>query len=97
VGSSPGIKGGWLNVFATFPSEMAQNFWLASFAFTSCLILTTVISLATRRTASNEDLQGLVYSLTPKIVEPDQVWYLKPSVLGSFLLLMCVGLNFLFW
>ncbi len=46
---------------------MAQNFWLASFAFTCCFMLTLVISLATSRTKSDAELTGLVYSLTPKI------------------------------
>ncbi len=46
---------------------MAQNFWLASFAFTCCFTLTLLISLATSRTKSDADLKGLVYSLTPKI------------------------------
>ena len=31
--NTPGIKGGYLGVVHTFPSEMAQNFWLAAFAF----------------------------------------------------------------
>ena len=50
AGNLPGVKGGYLGVAKTFPSEMAQNFWLASFAFLVCLTLTLVISLATRRT-----------------------------------------------
>jgi len=97
AGNSPGIKGAWLAQVQTFPSEMAQNFWLASFAFSSCLILTIVISLATSRTKSDEELKGLVYSLTEKIREPDQVWYLKPGVLGTLLLLGCLALNIYFW
>src|SRR5437763_15856888 len=30
AGNAPGVKGGYLHVVQTFPSEMAQNFWLAS-------------------------------------------------------------------
>ena len=34
-------KGGWLGtVLHKFPSTMAQNFWLASFAFIACFVLT---------------------------------------------------------
>ena len=51
---------------------MAQNFWLAAFAFTVCFSLTVVISLATARTKTDEQLKGLVYSLTPKIVDHNQ-------------------------
>jgi SSS family solute:Na+ symporter len=96
-GNLPGVKGGYLGVHQTFPSEMAQNFWLAAFAFTVCFILTLVISLATSRTKSDADLKGLVYSLTPKIVDNNQPWYLRPGVVGVFLLVVCVILNLIFW
>ena len=91
TGSVPGIKGGWITAAHTFPSEMAQNFWLAISAFSSCLVLTVIISLATRRTKTNEELKGLVYSMTPRIVEPDQAWYMKPGFLGTLLLLACAA------
>jgi len=97
AGNTPGIKGAWLYQVQTFPSEMAQNFWLASFAFSSCLILTLVISLATSRTKNDEELKGLAYSLTEKVREPNQAWYATPGFLGTLLLLVCAGLNFYFW
>ena len=81
----------------TFPSEMAQNFWLAGFAFLVCFTLTLVISLATRRTKTDEELKGLVYSLTPKIKDEGTAWYLRPAVVGTVLLLGCVILNIIFW
>ena len=59
---------------STFPSDMAQNFWLASFAFIACFALTLVISLATARTKTDEELKGLVYSLTPKINDHEEAW-----------------------
>ena len=90
-------KGGWLGVHLyTFPSTMAQNFWLASFAFLVCFTLTLVISLATSRTKSDEELKGLVYSLTPKIKDDEKQWYLRPATLGIVLLCCCVVLNFIF-
>jgi SSS family solute:Na+ symporter len=97
AGNAPGIKGAWISQVQVFPSEMAQNFWLASFAFSSCLILTIVISLATRRTKSDVELKGLVYSLTEKVREPDQAWYATPAFFGTLLLLGCLGLNIYFW
>jgi SSS family solute:Na+ symporter len=97
AGDVPGIKGGWIHVAQIFPSGMAQNFWLASFAFIGCFLLTVTISLATPRTKTDEELRGLVYSMTERIKEPNQVWYLKPSVLGSILLVGCVILNVIFW
>ncbi|MBI5396746.1 MAG: sodium:solute symporter family protein [Verrucomicrobia bacterium] len=97
AGNVPGIKGGYLGVLQVFPSDMAQNFWLASFAFTACFVLTLVISLATQRTKSDEDLKGLVYSLTPRVVDTERSWFLRPAVLGVALLLGCVILNVIFW
>jgi SSS family solute:Na+ symporter len=91
-------KGGWLGVsLYEFPSTMAQNFWLASFAFIACFALTWGISMATKRTKTDGELTGLVYSLTPKIVDSTQAWFLRPAVLGTLLLLCCVVLNILFW
>jgi SSS family solute:Na+ symporter len=97
VGNTPGIKGGYLGVMQVFPSDMAQIFWLASFAFTVCFVLTLVISLATRRTKTDEELKGLVYSLTPKLKDDEAAWYLRPAVLGVVLLACCVILNIIFW
>ncbi len=105
AGDVPGIKGGYIwsasgqNVPAIcqFPSEMAQNFYLASFAFSVCFILTMVISLVTKRTKTDEELKGLVYSLTPKIKDHDQVFWARPAVLGVILLIACVILNIIFW
>jgi len=107
-GNVLGIKGGYVWSLVgmkladvphrlEFPSDMAQNFWLASFAFTVCFVLTLVISLATRRTKTDEELKGLVYSLTPKLKDDEQAWYLRPAVLGVVLLAACVILNVIFW
>src|SRR5512139_3253621 len=96
-GNAPGIKGGYLGVLATFPSEMAQNFWLASFAFLVCFFLTVGISLATKRTKTDEDLKGLVYSMTPRLPDDERPWILRPAVLGAILLGCCVVLNVIFW
>ncbi len=97
VGNLPGVKGGYLAVVRVFPSDMAQNFWLASFAFTACFVLTLVISLLTRQTKTDEQMTGLVYSLTPKLKDEEKAWYLRPAVLGVILLFCCVILNIIFW
>jgi SSS family solute:Na+ symporter len=76
---------------------MAQNFWLAAFAFTVCFTLTLVISLATRRAKTDEELKGLVYSLTPKIKSDNVPFFLQPGVVGVMLLIACVILNIIFW
>lgn len=96
-GNIPGVKGGYLAQLAVLPSDMAQNFWLASFAFLVCFGVTLVISLATERTKSDKALTGLVYSLTPKTFASDQAWYAQPGFIGAVLLVFCVVLNVLFW
>ena len=96
-GNLPGVKGGYLKVSQEFPSEMAQNFWLAAFAFTVCFTLTLVISLATKSMKTDAELKGLVYSLTPKIVDNNIPVYQRPAVVGIVLLIVCVILNFIFW
>jgi len=96
-GNLPGVKGGYLNVLETYPSDMAQNFWLATYAFIACFAITLGISLVTARTKTDEELAGLVYSLTPKIVDQEESWWLRPSVIGVILLLCCVVLNVIFW
>jgi SSS family solute:Na+ symporter len=92
-----GMKGGYLGVHVRFPSEMAQNFWLAAFAFTACFTLTLVISLLTSRTKTDEELKGLVYSLTPKIVDKNLPVWQRPGVVGVVLLICCLILNLIFW
>jgi len=96
-GNAPGLKGGYLSVVHTFPSEMAQNFWLAVFAFVVCFSLTVGISLASRRTKSDEELAGLVYSLTPKIKDESTAWYGRPAFIGTVLIAACAVLNVIFW
>ncbi len=96
-GNVAGVKGGYLGVLQTFPSDMAQNFWLASCAFIVCFIVTLGVSLVTSRTKSDAELGGLVYSLTPKIADGETSWFLRPSVIGIVLLLGCVVLNVIFW
>jgi len=91
-------KGGWLGAqLYEFPSTMAQNFWLATFAFIVCFVLTLGISLVTKRTKSDEELKGLVYSLTPKIKPEGAPWYARPALVGTILLIACIILNIIFW
>jgi len=97
IGNAPGVKGGYLGVLAKFPSEMAQNFWLAAVAFTVCFILTLMISLLTKSQKTDEELKGLVYSLTPKIKADHLPFYQQPGVIGVVLLICCVILNVIFW
>jgi SSS family solute:Na+ symporter len=98
VGAITAIKGGWLGfVVHRYPSEMAQNFWTGIFAWSTCFIMTIVISLLSRQKRSDEQLKGLVYSLTPKIREDEVIWYKKPVTFGIIVLVAAVILNIIFW
>ena len=92
----PGVKGGWLSPKFIFHSEMGQNFWVAIVAWTSCFALTLAISLATARTKRDDELTGLVYSLTPRSTEQEASWIMRPAVLGALILLATLVLNLIF-
>jgi SSS family solute:Na+ symporter len=98
LGAVPGLKGAFLGtVLHTYPSEMAQNFWTAIFAWTACFVATIVISLLTARTKSDEDLKGLVYALTPRLSDHELPWYKRPATLAVVVLALTVILNVIFW
>ena len=96
-GAEVGIKGAWLAEKFNFNSEMGQNFTMAIVAWTSCFVLTILISLATKRTKTDQELTGLVYSLTPKPKAEDEPWYQRPVTLGVISLLATLVLNIIFW
>ena len=96
-GAEVGIKGAWLAEKFNFNSEMGQNFTMAIVAWTSCFVLTILISLATKRTKTDQELTGLVYSLTPKPKAEDEPWYQRPVTLGVIILLATLVLNIIFW
>ncbi|HEY3380528.1 MAG TPA: sodium:solute symporter family protein [Vicinamibacterales bacterium] len=91
-----GVAGGRLGLLHVYPSDMAQNFWGAIVAWTSCFLLTTVISLFTTP-RDEKDLVGLVYSLTPKQTNAGLAWYRRPLVLGAIVLVLSIALNLYFW
>jgi len=91
-------KGGWLATLHSYPSEMAQNFWTAIFAFGVCFVGTIVFSLLTVQRKPDEELRGLVYSLTPRVQEdPALAWYARPASLAVLVMAATVALNIIFW
>ena len=95
MGDAVGIHGGWIHVVYQYPSDMAQNFWTAIFAFFINFVVTIVVSLLTEPRPEPE-LVGLVYSLTPKPVETHLEWYQKPSTLAIAVLAVAAVLNVIF-
>ncbi len=88
-------KGGWMlsTPVHEFSSAMAQAFAIAIVAWTSCFVITIVISLATKAKPADE-LRGLVYSLTEKPKETGVTWYLRPAPLAVAVLVAVIALNF---
>jgi solute:Na+ symporter, SSS family len=97
------FKGGWLAAKLGMPfaneyrSDMALSFWTAIYAWTTCFLVTLVVSWATRRTKSDEELKGLVYSLTARPKQEAVAWYKRPVELGIAVLVLAVVLNVIFW
>jgi solute:Na+ symporter, SSS family len=80
----------------TYPSDMAQNFWGAIWAWSACFAVTILVSLLTRPRPATE-LTGLVYSLTPRIVDRQLAWYARPAAVGVVVLALTLVLNVVFW
>ncbi len=101
-GADTMVKGGWLtgsldNVLHVYPSEMAQNFWTAIFAFGIALALTFVISMGTKKIKTDKQLTGLVYSLTPKVPDDSKYWYQRPVVMAVVVAVVALALSIIFW
>lgn len=95
-GAVPGVKGGFFGQLAAYPSEMAQTFWTAIVAFVVCFSVTVIVSLLTRP-RPEEELRGLVYSLTPKPEDTETLWYKRPAVLAVIVLALTLMLNIIFF
>ena len=96
-GAIDGIKGGWIACKHWYLVEMAQNFWAAIWAFGACFAVTVGVSVMTPRNKTDEELKGLVYSLTPKVKDHGLAWHQQPVTLGVFVLVVTLILNWIFW
>jgi len=89
-------KGGWISILHQFPSTMAQNFWMAIFAWTACFVVTIVVSLATAPRVEKE-LEGLVYGLTVVPSDADEPWHRRPAVLATIVGVAVLAFNIVYW
>ena len=90
-------KGGWLgSVLHTFPSTMAQNFWIAIFAWSACFLVTILVSLASQPKPASE-LHNLVYGLTDIPHDAHLPWYKRPVPLAVIVIIALIVLNLIFW
>ncbi len=74
---------------------MAQNFWIAIFAWTACFTVTAIVSLATKPRPDRE-LEGLVYGLTTIPSDAGEPWYRRPGPLAAVVIVAALILNFWF-
>ena len=90
-------KGAWLGAaLHTFPTAMAQNYWIAIVSFSFCMVITIVISLVTTPKPESE-LQNLVWGVTELPREEDVPWYKRPGPLALVVIALLVVLNIIFW
>ena len=89
-------KGGWIAPMYPISSGMGQAFIVASFSWLSNFIITIFVSLITKP-KPDEELKGLVYSLTEKVYATEKKWYLKVAPLSIILLILTIILNFIFF
>ncbi len=90
-------KGGWLgSAVHTFPSTMAQNFWIAIFAWSTCLVVTILVSFLSQPKPEVE-LHNLVYGLTEIPHDASLPWYKRPLPLAAVVIVALVILNLIFW
>jgi len=91
----PGIHGGWITVVHHYPSDMAQNFWGAIFAFCTNFVIAVAVSLMTKP-RPDEELVGLVRSLTKMPSHAHLPWWKRPEALAIAVLLAAIALNLFF-
>ncbi|MBV8550787.1 MAG: sodium:solute symporter family protein [Acidobacteriaceae bacterium] len=89
-------KGGWITNLHTFPSSMAQNYWIAIISWSACLIVTILISLFTQPKPGKE-LQGLVWGFTKMPEEHGVPWFKRPGPLAVVVMAVLIVMNIIYW
>jgi SSS family solute:Na+ symporter len=89
-------KGGWIANTHEFLSPLAQNYWIAIFSWTSCLLMTIAVSLVTKPKPESE-LRNLVYGFTDIPPEETAPWYKRPGPLAIVVIAVLVALNIIYW
>lgn len=80
----------------SFGSSEGSSMWRALIAWSTCFVITIVVSLFTRPKPAAE-LKGLVYSLTPRAEVVETVWYKRPVVLAGIALVILIAFNIIFF
>jgi len=89
-------KGGWISPMFEIKSGMGQAFIVASVSWIVNFFTTILVSLATRP-KQEEELKGLVYSLTEKPKYVGGKWYQRVVPLAILLLVITILLNLIYF
>jgi SSS family solute:Na+ symporter len=89
-------KGGWIAPVYEISSGMGQAFIVAAFSWIANFFSTIIVSLLTKP-KPDEELRGLVYSLTEKVYAHESKWYLRAGPLALILLIITIVLNIVFF
>ncbi len=82
--------------FSPDAKDMAENIYRAMWAWVVCVIVTVVVSYATKARPVAE-LEGLVYGVSPLPKEHDDHWWQKPIIWASAVGIVFIALNIIFW
>lgn len=88
----------WVKVFAlsSLAQPLAQAMWQALWSCIACVVVTVLVTLVTRP-RPDEELRGLVYSLTETAHEEHASVFRKPAFWGGVALVIFVILQIIFW
>lgn len=88
----------WVSVFALSPyaKGLAQAMYQALWSCLTCVVVTVLVTLATKP-RPDEELRGLVYSLTDLAKEEHTKWIHRPALWGAVALAVFVILQIIFW
>ena len=89
-------KGGWIAPFYEIKSGMGQAFIVAGISWIVNFFTTIIVSLMTKP-KPEEELKGLVYSLTEKPTYAKGKWYQRVVPLAVLLILLTIILNIIFF
>ena len=88
----------WVSVFALSPyaKGLAQAMYQALWSCVTCVVVTVIVTLVTKP-RPDEELRGLVYSLTDVPQEQQTSLLQRPAIWGAIALAIFVVLQIIFW
>lgn len=91
-GEQRGMQGGWIAVLHHPANELAQGVWTAALAFLTCLLVTAIVSAATKA-QPEADLAGLMHR--PNATQT--AWWKQPeTVAAAAIALLAIAVNLIF-